>query len=244
MDRAFKTRSRSLMQHFDARPGEHVVDFGMGPGHLSTELAGIVGPSGRVIGIDVNADFVTMSRGTAAAQGLSDRTEFHVVAAGERWPLADASVDRVIFKNVLEYVPSVAQSLAEALRVLRPGGVVKVSDSDWGFVIAEPLTAAEVGELYTAAGGAFKDPNIGRHLPAALRAAGFVDGALQVRAAPNPGQVGLVNMFKYAVQLGAMAESRAAELRGKVQRAVADGTFYMVLPQFYATAVKPPAARL
>ena len=236
-DKSFLRRSSFLMKHYDAQEGEHVVDFGCGPGHLSAELAGIVGEKGQVTGLDVNADFIARSTEVAAEHKLSN-VSFQVLEAGAPWPLGDSSVDRVIFKNVLEYVPSVEDTLAEAFRCLRPGGVVKCSDSDWGFLVVEPLTPQEVSELYGAAGPAFKDPYIGRHLRNHLQRAGL-EAAIEISSGviKSPA-VAVNNMFNYARQLQTLTEERAAELQAKIDKAVDDGEFYMVLPQFLATGTK------
>ena len=54
-------------------------------------------------------------------------------------------------------------------------------DSDWGFIVVEPLTTDEVREVFTAAAPAFKEPYVGRKLRGAFVAAGFVDVTVEVQ---------------------------------------------------------------
>ena len=85
------------------RRGQSVLDFGCGPGWLAIELARRVGPSGHVHALDVNQAFLERAAAHVAAEGLQSRVGFHHVT-DERIPLADRTLDRVVTKNVLEYV--------------------------------------------------------------------------------------------------------------------------------------------
>ena len=48
-------------------------------------------------------------------------------------------MDRLICKNVMEYVPDIDATLAEFRRVVKPGGIAHIIDSDWGMLVVEPL---------------------------------------------------------------------------------------------------------
>lgn len=224
-----------------AREGETILDFGCGPGYVSVELARLVGARGRVHAVDVNAAFVARARQVAAEAGLADRITHHHVL-DERLPLADASVDRAYCKNVLEYVPDLAHTLAEVVRVLRPGGTLVASDSDFGFVVVEPLSAAEVAELFEAAAPAFREPNVGRKLRNAFRRAGLESVAVDIAVTPDErGNLRSVleNMFGYATRFGRMSDVRADQLRARLDAAIAGGDFFMALPQWWVRGVKP-----
>src|SRR5690606_13659270 len=134
-----------------------------------------------VHGLDVNETFVQRATARAAEAGLAARTTFHHVT-DERIPLPDASADRILCKNVLEYVPDYHATLAECRRVLKPGGLLYAIDSDWGLVVLQPLDPVTVTELFLAAGPAFREPYIGRRLPGALHRAGFQDITVRVQA--------------------------------------------------------------
>ncbi|MPY93346.1 MAG: methyltransferase domain-containing protein [Acidimicrobiia bacterium] len=230
-------RAAATLAPVGVQPGEVVLDFGSGPGFVSAELAKLAGPSGHVHGVDVNAEFVARARQVAAESGVAERCTFHHVL-DERVPLADGSVDRAYAKNVLEYVPDVAHTLAELRRVLRPGGTLVASDSDWGFVVIEPLEPAEVIELFSAAAPAFREPFMGRRLRGAFRGAGFAEVSLNV--VPTVDSKGALrpaidNWLGYGTRFGRMSEARAAELSGRVDTALAEGDYLLVLPQFWVT---------
>lgn len=217
-------------------PGQVVVDYGCGPGGLALELARRVGERGRVIGLDINPDFLTRTRALAAAQGLDERIDT-LALAGERIPLEDSSADRIVCKNVLEYVPDPERTIAEFHRVLRPGGLAHASDSDWGAVIFEPG-----GELFArimgAAGIAFRTPLIGRRLYGFFRRAGFEEVRVQVLAsADTTGALEgvLKNMASYARTSGRLDEREIDAFVAAVDDSLANGTYFAVLPQFLVT---------
>jgi ubiquinone/menaquinone biosynthesis C-methylase UbiE len=217
--------------------GQTVVDYGCGPGGLAIELARRVGETGKVIGLDINADFLEKTRDLAASQSLSDRVETRLLEE-EQIPLADGSADRVLCKNVLEYVPDPARTIAEFRRILRPGGVAHVSDSDWGAVMFEP--SEEFAPIMAAAGVAFRTPRIGRNLYGMFRRAGFRDIQVSVLASADTSgalRPVLTNMAKYAELSGQVEVSQIAAYLDDIDRALEEETYFALLPQFLVTGV-------
>lgn len=219
--------------------GQVVVDFGCGPGGLSIELARRVGPTGRVLALDINPSFLERTRALAAAEGVADRIDTRLLD-GDAVPLEAGSVDRVVCKNVLEYVPDPAKTVAEFRRVLRPGGIAHVSDSDWGAVIVEPDGGFE--RIMSAAAIAFRTPRIGRRLYSLFRDAGLDEVRVQMLASPDT--VGallpvLQNMAGYARTSGQLAEAEIDAFLREVEAAVERGRYLAVLPQFLVTGRAP-----
>jgi SAM-dependent methyltransferase len=107
-------------------PGERVLDLGSGAGTDSLVAAQMVGPDGRVTGIDMTPEMLERSR--AAATELGAGNVVFVQAEAERLPFADASFDVVISNGVIDLIPDKDAVFAELHRVLRPGGRIQVAD--------------------------------------------------------------------------------------------------------------------
>ncbi len=122
--------------HLALRPGETVLDLGSGPGLDALLAARQVGPTGRVIGVDMTPEMLERARATAARAGAS-QVEFRQGRL-EALPVADASVDAVTSNCVINLVPDKAAVFREVARVLRPGGRAVIAD----IVLERPLPEA------------------------------------------------------------------------------------------------------
>ncbi|HVL51909.1 MAG TPA: methyltransferase domain-containing protein [Actinomycetota bacterium] len=107
-------------------PGEVVADLGCGSGIDTLLAAGLVGPTGKVIGIDFLAEMAERAR-SFAAKAAAGNVEIHQ-AEMESLPLPNSSVDVVISNGSINLSARKSRVLAEAHRVLRPGGRLCVSD--------------------------------------------------------------------------------------------------------------------
>lgn len=107
-------------------PGERVVDVGSGAG-FDTVLAALqVGPSGRVIGIDMTVEMLAKARAIAAELGL-DNVEYREGLA-EALPVEDGWADVVISNGVINLCADKRAVFGEIRRVLRPGGRLQFAD--------------------------------------------------------------------------------------------------------------------
>lgn len=109
------------------RPGHAVLDIGCGPGTDLGRLADVVGIDGSVVGVDRDPSMLA-----EAARRLAHRPNvlLHDGDAHDL-PLGSASVDRARTDRVLQHVQDPGRVLAEARRVLRPGGVLGMAEPDW-----------------------------------------------------------------------------------------------------------------
>ncbi|PKQ38308.1 MAG: arsenite S-adenosylmethyltransferase [Actinobacteria bacterium HGW-Actinobacteria-1] len=150
------------------QPGEVVVDLGSGGGIDCFVAAKRVGPEGRVIGVDMTPEMIALARRNARSSGM-DNVEFRLGEI-EALPVQDCTADLVISNCVINLVPDKSKAFAEALRVLKPGGRISVSD----IVTTAPLPDAarsSVGAYVACLGGAMV---LDEYL-AAARDAGFED---------------------------------------------------------------------
>jgi SAM-dependent methyltransferase len=106
--------------------GERVLDLGSGAGTDSLIAAQLVGPRGRVTGIDMTPRMLAKARSAAAEMGAAN-VEF-VESEAERLPFADASFDAVISNGVIDLVPDKDAVFGELYRVLTPGGRIQIAD--------------------------------------------------------------------------------------------------------------------
>ena len=152
----------------DIRSGERVVDCGSGAGADALIAARLVGPTGRVIGVDMTPEMLATARVSADEAGLTN-VEFREGLL-EALPVETDWADVVISNGVLNLVPDKAVALAEMHRVLRPGGRLLAAD----IVLERAVSATSKHDvsLWTGciAGGLLAD-----ELLALIAAAGFVD---------------------------------------------------------------------
>lgn len=121
--------------------GETVLDLGSGAGIDCFLAAKQVGASGRVIGVDMTPEMIERARRNAHSGGYGN-VEFRLGEI-EALPVADESVDVVISNCVLNLSSDKARVLAEAYRVLKPGGRLVVSD----MVSERPVPAVLEGDV-------------------------------------------------------------------------------------------------
>ena len=152
----------------DLHDGEIVLDLGAGAGADVLISARRVAPTGRAIGLDMTDEMLELARRNAAEVGVGN-VEF-VKGYIEEIPLPDASVDVVISNCVINLSGDKPRVLAEAARVLRPGGRFAVSD-----VVADPAmdeaTRADMAQWTGCIAGALTR----EEFASALSAAGLID---------------------------------------------------------------------
>ncbi len=239
---AYHPALEPLIKALDLKPGLKVLDVGSGPGHTTLELARRVGLSGKVTGVDINAEFVALAGKRAKDAGLKAdyiQSPFPPLKFADRW------FDRVWCKNVLEYVDSSSDTVAEMARVTASGGVVVAIDSDWDMIALEIGAAArERTERILAASKAIAvhEPRIGRRLHGLFCDAGLTEVKAEILAGADT--VGralpmLKSSFaRYARDSGKVEPREVDAWLEDVDSAVAAGRFFFVLPQFVVRGIK------
>ena len=138
--------AEGLIAHSPIRPGDRVLDAGVGTGFAAIAAATRVGPSGRVVGVDVSPGMLQRAQVVIEAAGLQNIELLQADACHLRDQPA-ASFDAVVCSAALLYMP-VQHALTEWRRLLRPGGAIGFSTMRAGFPQAGQLfrdCAAEFG---------------------------------------------------------------------------------------------------
>ena len=160
----------------DLRPGQRVLDLGSGGGLDVLLSAKRVAPTGKAYGLDMTPEMLELARRNQAEAGV-ENAEF-MLGTIEDIPLPDGAVDVIISNCVINLAADKDAVLAEAFRVLAPGGRFAVSDI---VVLRElPEPARRAMRLWTGCvAGALLDTDY----VAKLRAAGFTDASVEVTRA-------------------------------------------------------------
>ena len=184
--------SGNPVRHAGLRGGEVVVDLGSGSGVDAFLAASLVGPDGRVVGIDMTPEMLARARATA--EGRSIRNVDFREGVIESLPLPDGLADVVVSNCVINLSPDKASVFREAFRVLKLGGRLVVSD----VVQERPLgpiedtcgcvaTAMVRGDyLKTIEGAGFEDLRFLEDRPWRTGPAGLEASSITVRAAKPP----------------------------------------------------------
>lgn len=141
--------------HGAVKPGETVLDLGSGAGIDVFLASRDVGPEGFVIGVDMTPSMVSRARANAREGGYTN-VEFRLGEI-ERLPVADATVDLIISNCVINLSPDKPAVFREALRVLRPGGRLVVSDIVLSRELPESVRQSVESYAGCVAGASLKD---------------------------------------------------------------------------------------
>lgn len=129
--RASHRRSFELL---GLREGFYLLDVGCGPGSYARDGVPLVGPTGRVVGLDLSAAMIDVAR--RRTEGLDAPIAFQVGDACAL-PFPAATFDGCHIERVLQYLDDPSLALAEMLRVTRPGGRIVASEVDWDTFVCD-----------------------------------------------------------------------------------------------------------
>jgi len=209
-------------------PGWACLDVGRGDGQVTIAMARAAGPSGRVVGVDADAEALELAR---AAGGRADVSVEFVDEDATR-PIATEAFDLAYARLVLSHLTDPAAAVRAMRAEVRPGGAVAVEDLFLGTLRSDPPAPAldRLQEVYGATvrfhGG---DPTIGPRLRALLSACGLE--GVHERTVVNPTATvdeklflaQLVrNMRASTLEAGAATEEQIDELEASVEQAARD----------------------
>ena len=237
-------RRRALVRAaLAARPGDRVLDVGSGPGFYCLEIADEVGPDGRVVGVDLAEPMLALARKRCESLTNVSFKQGDVLSL----PVEDASFDRALCVQVLEYVEPATAGLAEINRILRPGGRAVIWDIDWQTVVWHSSHAALTSQILEAWDHHLAHPSLPRSLAPRLREAGFEDiepvgHAFATIGSRDPDTYGaaITPLIATYVVNNKLVDGASVELWLKDQEELSNrGEFYFACVQFCFSATKP-----
>jgi SAM-dependent methyltransferase len=143
---------RPVLDRIGIGHSERVLELGPGPGAFTVDAAQRVGSKGRLIAVDIQPEMIVQVERRIREEGLTN-VETHVASA-EALPLDGQSVDRVFLITVLPEIPDRGRALAELHRVLRPDGVLSITEE---FYDPDYLFLSETIRLVESAGFRFEE---------------------------------------------------------------------------------------
>ena len=234
-------RRRRIVAALALQPGEAILDVGSGPGNQVFEMSSIVGPGGRVQGIDPAESAIAIA--SRRCSGLSNvHFELGDVA---QLPFDDGTFDSVMSSQVFEYLQNVSRGLEEIHRVLRPGGRVLIHDTNWGALLWRSSDAQRMNRIMEVWDKHLTDPRLPETLGPKLRDAGFIDikvePIIQLEIEYDPASVSGVLMkfiVGYVESQGISALEISAWLED-LQDLAAKGEYFFSLNEYMFTGSKP-----
>lgn len=230
-------RRRRSIERLDLRPGAAVLDAGCGAGTAAREMARLVAPGGVVHGVDVNQDLLDTAARRAEADGVSCSFQH---ADATRLPFETGSLAGYHAERLVQHLPDPAAALAEAHRVLSPGGRIVIVDQDWDGVLIDSNDIATARAIVRSMAGGIRNPHIARGYRRLLLDAGFHDVDVVADAHVSTSY----HEYGFVPEMGAMgAEASGAIPSMAVQSWLSDlrergkqGRFLLVMVYFVASA--------
>lgn len=217
--------------------GSRVLDVGCGIGADLDVLARHVRTGGQVHGVDTDPSMLDAARCRAVAASAA----VHVVgASARRLPYPSASFDAVRVDRVLQHVSRAEDAVAEAYRVLRPGGVVYLADTDWSTLTISCLPRELLERLRAyLLQAAVARPTIGAELARMLVDCGVGDLDVRGFAVVSRQRPPATGQLPAARASGYLSEAQEREIMRLTAHAEASGVLVAAVTMFAVTARKP-----
>jgi ubiquinone/menaquinone biosynthesis C-methylase UbiE len=215
------------------RPGERVLDIGSGTGEHARTLAEAVGPDGEAIGLDPNPGM------RAEAARRAPRARF-VDGNAYALPFPGGSLDAVTCERVFQHLHQPERAAAEIARVVRPGGRVAITDTDWATAVIHPGDPEIVRVMTESMLAGVVNPLAGRKVPGQLAAAGLtVDdiGSQALVQSATAATGPLVRMLaRMAVDRGVIDDEQRERFLADLAAGAETGDFHMSVTMFAVLA--------
>ncbi len=137
--RAMAALYNSLLNEANLLPGDRVLDLGCGSGTHFGWIAAIIGPEGRIVGVDPDAGNLAQAQQRINNSEYGDQITLVEGNLTEPLPFDDDEFDIVWCAGSIQYVPQPLETIREMMRVVRPGGRVAVQDVEMTSMLLGPM---------------------------------------------------------------------------------------------------------
>ena len=237
-------RKRQVYARLEVREGQRVLDVGCGVGSDTLPLARLVGPAGRVEGVDVDAVAVAEANRRAAAAGMRAWVE-HRVGDAAALPFAEATFDACHSERVFLHLTHPEPVFSEMVRVTRPGGRIAVIDGD-GATTSFDTPESDIERRIVPCWLAKHNNGVaGRQLYRFFKQHGLAEVAVEVQALTFLDFDVAAYLFKLddiearALHAGAVTREEVGRIDAALERAAAAGAFFATFNMITVTGRKP-----
>jgi ubiquinone/menaquinone biosynthesis C-methylase UbiE len=220
--RVHRPDTDDLFRRAGVGEGSRCLDLGCGGGEVTFDLARLAGPSGSVVGVDMDQAKLALARHAAARDGYLN-VEFLAMNVGE-WD-EPASYDLVYCRFLVQHLSQPADLLRRMWSAVRPGGVIAVEDADFDGLFCDPDNAGfdfyrrMYPQVCTLNGG---DPVVGRKLGRYFAEAGISNPELRlVQCFGSAGEIKALGLSTLEASADAIVSAGLATAE-EVAAAIAD----------------------
>jgi arsenite methyltransferase len=235
-------RREAVLCSLQLARGEQVLDIGTGPGFLAREMADRVGPSGKILGLDISDPVLELARKRCADR---ENVSFQKGEATDL-PVAGDLFDAAVSVQVFEYVPEVGKALSEMYRSLRPGGRGVIVATDWSSIAWHSSNKERMNRVLSAFEGHCAHSDLPRTLSAKLSLAGFRIKERKVLSQFNPAYDSntyshqmIDSISTHVIGRNGVTEAEAGEWAKDLRELGETGEYFFCLNQFLFSIEKP-----
>jgi ubiquinone/menaquinone biosynthesis C-methylase UbiE len=230
-DPTFVAYREAYLKLIDLPHTAAVLDLGCGTGVVTRAIAARAGFAGAVTGVDQSPEFIAAAQRLAADEGVGDRVEFALGDAHEL-DFPAATFDAAVAHTLVSHVRDPLAVLAEAARVIRPGGSVAIFDGDYAsltFGSSDPRLGQTIERAIQSM--IMSSPRVMRELPRLLPRAGLRLMATQAHVYAEAGSSSfLLNLAEtygpLAAAAGILPAADVDAWLADQRRSADDGTFF------------------
>ena len=216
-------KGQILIEMLNVKEGDSILDLGCGTGRQAIQVSGIIGPSGRLIGIDPSSERIEIAR-KKFEDTSSCNARFHIGQAEDLASISDNSVDHAYFCSSFHWVDDKKGALSEVYRVLKPGGTIGMTTPNRDIPGSMRPILESVFKKYDISISHKNRPNLKKvsesELQDLLSGAGFIEISIEPKDIPKnpPSADSILKRFESGGRLHSILNDLPDEVREKIRQ--------------------------